>query len=105
MLTLGWALWSIVYGRSIPRLVTNKVLDFILSKSKRGLSAELKQHIDQNITEEDCSRGVVHLLHAIFSKVFNNRELDVICGPDDRKVLKRLITVRKNYMDRIIWFI
>ena len=98
MLTLGWALWSIVYGRSIPRLVTNKVLDFILSKSKRGLSAELKQHIDQNITEEDCSRGVVHLLHAIFSKVFNSRELDVICGPDDRKVLKRLITVRK-----IIW--
>ena len=71
-----------------------KVLDFILSKSNNKLGAELKRHIDGKITEEDCSRGVVHLLMEIFSKVLNNQQLESICGGDSRKDLKKFIAVR-----------
>ena len=80
------------------------MLDFILSRSKRGLSAELKNHIDQKVTVEDCSRGIVHLLHAISFKVYNIREeLEAVCGPDDRKVLKNLIKVRTKHMVHMLW--
>ena len=87
----------------VMSLVTNKVLDFILSRSKRGLSAELKNHIEQKVTVEDCSRGIVHLLHSISSKVYSIREeLEAVCGPDDRKVLKKLIKVRTN-IGSMLW--
>ena len=75
-------------------VATKKVLDFILSKSKKELGAELKRHIDEKITEKDCSRGIVHLLLEIFSKVLNDPQLESICGRDGRKDLKKLITVR-----------
>ena len=75
-------------------VATKKVLDFILSKSKKDLNAELKRHIDEKITEKDCSRGIVHLLLEIFSKVLNDPQLESICGRDSRKDLKKLITVR-----------
>ena len=70
------------------------MLDFILSKSKKELGAELKRHIDEQITEKDCGRGIVHLLLEIFSKVDNDPQLESICGRDGRKDLKKLITVR-----------
>ena len=70
------------------------MLDFILGKSKRELGAELKRHIDEQITEKDCSCGIVHLLHEIFSKVLNDPQLESICGSDGRKDLKKFITVR-----------
>ena len=70
------------------------MLDFILSKSKKELGAELKRHIDEQITEKDCSRGIVHLLLEIFSKVLNDPQLVSICGSQGRKDLKKLITVR-----------
>ena len=77
--------------------VTDKVLDFILNRSRRALNAELKNHIDQKITEQDCSHGIVYLLHAMFSKVLNDRQLDAMFGPESRKVLKKLIKVKNSH--------
>ena len=70
------------------------MLDFVLSKSRRELGAELKLHIDEKITEKDCSLGIVHVLQQIFAEVLNDPQLESICGRDSRKILKKFITVR-----------
>ena len=75
------------------RILTKKVLDVVLSRSKKRLKDDLIHHVYQNITEEDCSYGVVYLLHQIFAKVLNHRDLDSACGTDGREDLKTLIRV------------
>ena len=65
------------------------MLDFILSKSKKELDAELKRHIDEQITEKACSRGIDHLLLEIFSKVLNDPQLESIYGSQGQKNLKK----------------
>ena len=87
-----WML-SFIERYSVVEFWPKKVLDVVLSRSKKRLKDDLIHHVYQNITEEDCSYGVVYLLHQIFAKVLNHRDLDSACGTDGREDLKTLIRV------------
>ena len=74
-------------------ILTKKVLDFILNKSRRALTSDVKQYIDCKITEKDCALGIVNLLTALFQKTRHDGKLKTICGSTGRKDLNKLISV------------
>ena len=70
--------------------LTNKVLDFVLGKSKIILGPELRRYINVTITDEDCRHGIVYLLQQMVTKILSNSQLDAICGHGSHEILEKI---------------